>query len=280
MGTKRKCTLTYALASIILSGAALTVAGDELEGSQLEQQATTPNRGSLPKILLIILDDWGADKSDLYSDFNADEIAIPTPTINQVAKEGVLFTNAWASPNCSPSRATIVTGQYPARNGVQDVIESEGAVGINVDDPHLLPRLLQQSGYSTGMIGKWHLTANSDNVANQAPLEAGFDFWTGTNGSFGPDWDTLPTTYAAYYVTPPVQCDFSGVPVNCAESQSWKTALEYQNETDLTEDLRGQYQPTYHVNQAIDWINRRTVGEPLVPVPGVPGSPRTFRPAT
>jgi len=225
-------------------------------GTSLQSGATRPN------ILLIVVDDWGTDKSGLYSEFNEDEIAIPTPTIDQIATEGVRFANAWGSPNCSPTRATLVTGQYPARNGVEDVIEAEGAVGIDTSDPRLLSHRLRNAGYRTGMIGKWHLTSKSDNTDNDAPLAAGFDFWTGTNGSFGPDADNFPFTNPAYYVTPPIQCDFRLAPPSCAEAKDWMTALEYQSETELTDELRSQYQPTYHVDQALGWINGQASDRP------------------
>ncbi len=215
-----------------------------------------------PNILLLIVDDWGKDKSSLYTQFNPDEISIPTPTINKIAEHGVLFNNAWASPNCSPTRATLVTGQYPIRNGVRDVIESENAVGIDTTDPYLLPHRLKRAGYVNGMVGKWHLTSDSDNVDNKAPLEAGFDFWTGTNGSFGPDSDNLPIDYTAYYVTPQIQCDYTLDPAFCAPDPDWKTTLEYDNATDLTETLRSQYESIYEVNQAIDWINRQDSNKP------------------
>jgi arylsulfatase A-like enzyme len=215
-----------------------------------------------PNILLIVIDDWGTDKSGLYSSFADDEIAIPTPTIDAIAAHGVRFANAWASPNCSPSRATLVTGQYPSRNGVRDVIEVEAAVGIDPGDPWLLPRLMTGGGYRTGMIGKWHLSSESDNVQNDSPLACGFDFWTGTNGSFGPDADNFPFTDPSYYVTPPIQCDVGVTPRVCAEAPTWRTQLEYQNETDLTQILREQYQPSYHVDQAINWINAPSDGKP------------------
>lgn len=264
MATKKRKKPLYALFTFALITASfIAQSGDSLEGPLSSVDEVTSLGGlSKPNILLIILDDWGKDKSGLYSEFNKDEIAIPTPTIDSIAQNGVRFTNAWASPNCSPSRVTLVTGQYPLRNGVKDVIEVEGAVGIDTSDPQLLPHLLKGSGYSTGMIGKWHLTSESDNVNNNAPLKAGFDFWTGTNGSFGPDAFTFPVSFSAYYVTPPIQCNFNTAPTVCEENQSWKTSLEYQNNTDLTEELWSQYESTYQVDQAINWINDREQDKP------------------
>ena len=71
--------------------------------------ATGPSK---PNILLIIADDYGAEASSLYPTIAGTQGQVPVPNIEALAQNGVVFDNAWASPVCSPTRGTIVTGQY------------------------------------------------------------------------------------------------------------------------------------------------------------------------
>jgi arylsulfatase A-like enzyme len=79
-----------------------------------------------------------------------------TPNLDQMASRGVLFRNAFCSqPVCSPARASIFTGQYPARNGVW-----RNGIGL-AEEAMTFPKVLKQAGYSTNYIGKWHLAPPS-----------------------------------------------------------------------------------------------------------------------
>ena len=72
-----------------------------------------------PNILLLIADDYGFDKSSLYVSGND---VPPTPAIEALAREGVTYDNVWSSQSCSPTRATMLTGQFGSRNGISGVI--------------------------------------------------------------------------------------------------------------------------------------------------------------
>ena len=138
---------------------------------------------TLPNIILILTDDMGL--GDLSS-FGSQ--AIDTPHLDQMAAEGAVFTNFYASaPVCSPSRAGLLTGRYPVRTLVFDVIQPPGPLdwafqyilgavphGIPQDEV-LLPEILQRRGYHTGLVGKWHLGWESPHLPN----ENGFDFFYG-----------------------------------------------------------------------------------------------------
>ncbi len=71
--------------------------------------------------MLIIADDLGAESTSLYPDIAGDSGQVPIPNIEALAQNGLVFDNAWASPVCSPTRGTIVSGQYGHRTGVTTV---------------------------------------------------------------------------------------------------------------------------------------------------------------
>jgi len=127
-----------------------------------------------PNIVFILIDDMGwKDVGSYGSEF------YETPNLDQLAEDGMKFTNAYAaSPVCSPTRASILTGKYPATVGVTDWIGAH-ARGELIDSPYIdhLPqeeksvaRALHEGGYATWHVGKWHLGGEE-----YAPEEHGFD---------------------------------------------------------------------------------------------------------
>jgi N-acetylglucosamine-6-sulfatase len=103
-----------------------------------------------PNILFIMSDDHTAQAIGAYATVLKD--LNPTPTIDRLAAEGIVFDNAFCSNAiCTPSRACIITGTYPHVNGVIDL-------GGNIEtQDQTLPILMRQAGYQTAIIGKWHL---------------------------------------------------------------------------------------------------------------------------
>jgi len=103
-----------------------------------------------PNILYIMSDDHTAHAIGAYGGRLA--ALNPTPTIDRLAKEGMLFENAFATNSiCTPSRACVITGQYPHVNGVTDL-------GGKIEATRqFLPAEMSKAGYHTAMIGKWHL---------------------------------------------------------------------------------------------------------------------------
>jgi arylsulfatase len=123
-----------------------------------------------PNVVIIYMDDMG------YSDIGCyGQKKWQTPHIDKLSDEGIRFTDAYsASPVSSPSRAGLLTGRYPVRMGIQGVFYPDSYTGIPQDEL-LLPELLKQEGYATGMVGKWHLGSREAFL----PLQHGFDEYFG-----------------------------------------------------------------------------------------------------
>ena len=140
-----------------------------------------------PNIVVILVDDLGyADAGFSASTVNLTSL-VETPNLDGLAAEGIVFTDGYVTfPVCTPSRAGLLTGRYPARFGV------EGNIAYNPFDKHLglpveettFPTYLQDAGYRTGAVGKWQLGgAHKFN-----PLKRGFDYFYGFLGGRHDYW--------------------------------------------------------------------------------------------
>jgi arylsulfatase A-like enzyme len=142
-----------------------------------------PKQKEKPNFLFILVDDLG------WADVkcNNPETFYDTPNIDKLAERGVRFTNAYAScPVCSPTRASLITGKYPARLNITDWIPGRNPKGtklVGPSDKHELPfeeitiaETLKENGYATAFFGKWHLGGE-----NFLPDSHGFDINIGGN---------------------------------------------------------------------------------------------------
>lgn len=122
-----------------------------------------------PNIVLIVADDLG------YGDLGCYGSQIPTPYLDKMATEGARLTQFYsASPVCSPSRAALLTGRYPARSGVTRVLMPWDQLGLSSSET-TIGKVLKQQGYRTMCIGKWHLGVRQDHL----PAQHGFDSFYG-----------------------------------------------------------------------------------------------------
>src|SRR5688572_11135316 len=137
------------------------------------------SRKKRPNILLIVADDLG------YSDLGCYGGEIATPTLDAQAANGLRFAQFYTTARCCPSRASILTGQYPHRVGVGHMVTDMGHPGYRgrlSDNAVTLGEVLKLAGYRTFMSGKWH-------VGTEDPTRHGFEQYFGTLISAQTFWD-------------------------------------------------------------------------------------------
>lgn len=142
---------------------------------------TTPAK---PNIILILADDLGYHDVGYYG-----AAYIKTPHIDSLASGGIRLDQFYANSSvCSPIRASLLSGKYPDRVGVPGVIRTypQDNWGYLKPGAKLLPQLLAENGYSTALVGKWHLGLESPNTPN----EKGFHYFKGWLADMMDDyWD-------------------------------------------------------------------------------------------
>lgn len=144
--------------------------------SQTIQKEDQPNP---PNIVLIISDDMG------YSDLGCYGGEIETPALDQLAGEGIRFTNYYVHNMCWPTRASLLTGLYP-----RTPLKDGSPTGGFRDDIITLPQALKEADYRSYMAGKWHLSDAAEPHGPSAPHKRGFDrtyaTYHGTTDFFAP----------------------------------------------------------------------------------------------
>jgi arylsulfatase A-like enzyme len=184
------------LSKILKVGLALTLyAGMSVTRAAPPSETTAARR---PNILLIVSDDQG------YPDLGCiGTKPILTPNLDRLAAEGVRATSFYVTwPACTPSRGSVLTGRYPQRNGLYDMVRNdmvnyghrftpdeyavspEMTLGLDVRE-QTIGNVLQRAGYRTGMVGKWDM----GQARRFLPLQRGFDFFYG-HGNNGIDYYT------------------------------------------------------------------------------------------
>lgn len=171
-----------------------------------EDAAVGNDANRLPNILLILADDLGYGDVGCYNP----KSKVPTPHLDQLAKQGMRFTDAHSPATvCTPTRYSIMTGQMAFRTGYGGVFSGAGGPCLIEEQRLTLPEMLRNQGYATAMFGKWHMGLSFlDEQGNRitergvagikridysrpisdAPIHHGFDHFYGTACCPTTDW--------------------------------------------------------------------------------------------
>jgi arylsulfatase len=149
--------------------------------------------------VVIVADDMG------FSDIGPYGSEIETPNLDRLAADGLRFTQFYNAARCCPTRAALLTGQYPHRTGIGHMLTDMGVPGYRGDLNSrcvTMAEVLRQSGYRTYMSGKWHLTKHVDQWTEKEqhtskqnwPLQRGFDRFYGTITGAGSYYNPVTLT--------------------------------------------------------------------------------------
>ena len=137
-----------------------------------QNKSVSIRKSGRPNIVFILADDLGYGELGCY-----DGPDVKSPNLDRLAKDGVRFTSGYSAfPVCSPSRAALLTGRYPARIGpsYEDYFGG-GAPGLDPERHTTVAQLMKEGGYRTGCFGKW----NVSHETLTPPNDFGFDRWVG-----------------------------------------------------------------------------------------------------
>ncbi len=150
--------------SLIKAAGMVTVVAGLMACTQSEN--TTP-KADVPNILIIFTDDQGYQDLGCYGNTKN-----KTPRLDQLAKEGTMFTNFYAQAACGPSRCALLTGRYPVRSGRWGLPPSELTFA----------EIMKEADYQTACIGKWDVS-NRRAIIEKMPNAQGFDYYFGPLGA-------------------------------------------------------------------------------------------------
>jgi len=229
MGLNRREFLCKCSAAAV-GAAALCGHGSLLGNVLLSNKSIQVNAGQRrPNIVILLADDLG------YGDLGCFGSAmIQTPNLDELATEGVRFTSSYAgAPNCSPSRAGLLTGRNPNRAGIYNYVPPSSPMHLPASEI-TISKLLKQSGYDTCHVGKWHLNSSLDPASGfPQPSDHGFDH------SYGTQNNSEPTHYN------PTNFWRNGVAVNPSETLGYSCHLIVDEAIEWLEDTHDQSKPFF-----------------------------------
>ncbi|MEH0152694.1 sulfatase-like hydrolase/transferase [Limibacter armeniacum] len=166
-----------------------------LVGGMFSTQQSMAQKGKnisdKPNVIILYMDDLGFGDLSCYG-----SKAIKTPNIDKIAKQGIRFTNGYAtSSTCTPSRYALLTGEYPWKNKDAQILSGDAPLLIGTEKM-TLPKKLKANGYTTAVVGKWHLGVGNGQVnwnerVSPGPNEVGFEYAY----IMGATNDRVPTVY-------------------------------------------------------------------------------------
>ena len=169
----------FAFASVLMSRDALaqTVPGgtvDPSSGKNIQLALNIDGNAKKPNVVFIMADNLGYGDLGCYG--GGETRGMSTKNIDKLASESLRFTQFLVEPQCTPTRAAVMTGQYPVRLGLSLVLIEgvPGASGLTSKD-FTVAEMFKDIGYDTAIYGKWHLGIEGD----AQPQKQGFDEWYG-----------------------------------------------------------------------------------------------------
>lgn len=186
--------------------------------------ASVAGAQTAPNVLLIYVDDLG------YGDLASfGHPVLKTPHLDALARSSMKLTNYYApSALCSPSRAGLLTGRYPYRTGIKSWIPAGSDVYLRSAEI-TLAEVLQQAGYATAAIGKWHLNSDLGDADEPQPTDQGFEYFYGHNAF--------------------------QVPTNRNPTNIFRNGVALAEQRGYTADL--------YADEAINWLERRDKDKPF-----------------
>ncbi|SDB59396.1 arylsulfatase [Bauldia litoralis] len=213
--------------------AALHALGGALVGAAMVAAAPAQAQEQKPNVGYILVDNVGWGNFGVYGG------TIPTPRIDELASEGIRFTNYNVEAQCTPSRSAIMTGRHPVRSGTSSVpFPGTGLSGM-VPWEYTAAELFSDAGYATALFGKWHL----GDTQGRLPNNQGFDEWWGIMNS----WDEAGYTAWPLYKE-------SGLPV----PMIWEGKKGEDSKPIMPLDLevRPIVDEKYIIPKTVDYIKR------------------------
>jgi arylsulfatase len=169
-----------------------------------------------PNLVIILCDDMGY--ADMTCNGGARRV---TPNLDKLASQGMRLTSFYVTQGqCSPSRASLLTGCYANRIGINYVLSPKAAIGLNPSELNLA-QMCKSGGYATGILGKWHLGDDPQFL----PTKEGFDSWWGlpySHDMWPRDYEGKPTTKKTW---PPLPVMENDKPIRLIESLEDQSTL-------------------------------------------------------
>ncbi|XP_055337737.1 arylsulfatase B-like isoform X2 [Paramacrobiotus metropolitanus] len=185
-----------------------------------------------PNIIIIVADDLGWNDVSFHG-----YKEIPTPNLDKLAAEGIILNSHYAHYMCTPSRAALMTGKYSFRTGLQHYVLRAGEPrGLPLEEK-LFPQYMRELGYSTHLVGKWHLGYARNEMT---PTFRGFDSFFGYYTGYVDYYNYTPTAVSAGY-----------------------SAFDMWDGLQPAKASKGQYATNLFTHQAIERIREHNSDRPL-----------------
>lgn len=187
---------------------------------------------SRPNIVIVLADDFGAGDAAC---FDPQHSKVPTPNIDRLAREGVMFTAAHTSAAvCTPTRYGLLTGRYNWRSPLQEGVVKPFGAPLIAPDRLTVGSMLKEQGYHTACVGKWHLGWDwprgggkvvFDQLIGGGPVTRGFDYYFGVDVPNYPPFTFIENdriTVQPTAVMPRATAAAADVPMVGAMAPGWK----------------------------------------------------------